>query len=80
MRDPCFSSIPQFKTHISCDQFLSLSLFSLDMGIGKKNYELMKAWARVFNATHITFCYNVVTYTAKLYNHKIPNKESQVID
>ena len=53
MRDPCFSSIPQFKTHISCDQFLSLSLFSLDMGIGKKNYELMKAWARVFNATQI---------------------------
>ena len=23
---------------------------------------------------------NVVTYTAKLYNHTIPNKRSQVID
>ena len=25
-------------------------------------------------------CYNVVTYTAKLYNHVIPNKGTQVID
>ena len=25
-------------------------------------------------------CYNVATYTAKLYNHTIPNKESQVIE
>ena len=25
-------------------------------------------------------CYNVVTYTAKLFNHTIPNKGSQVID
>ena len=25
-------------------------------------------------------CYNVVTYTAKLYNNTIPNEGSQVID
>ena len=25
-------------------------------------------------------CYNVVTYTAKLFNHTISNKGSQVID
>ena len=25
-------------------------------------------------------CYNAVTYSAKLYNHTIPNKGSQVID
>ena len=31
------------------------------------------------NTNNIT-CYNVATYTAKLYNHTIPYKESQVID
>ena len=58
-------------------------MFSLGMSIGKKDHRLMKAWARVFNAIkkkiYIT-CYNVATYTAKWYNHTIPDKESQVID
>ena len=46
-------------------------MFSLGMSIGKKHHALMKAWANIT-------CYNVATYTAKLYNHTIPNKESQI--
>ena len=42
----------------------------------------MKAWARVFDAIQILniTCYSVATYTAKLYNHTVPNKGTQVID
>ena len=49
MEDVCFSRIPLFKTHISCDQFL-LSMFCLGMSIDKKHHALMKGWARVLNA------------------------------
>ena len=43
-------------------------MLSLGMIIGKKHHALMKAWARVFNEI----------YTGKLFNHTIPNEESQV--
>ena len=49
MEDPCFPRLPPFKSHITCDQFLIL-MYSLGIGIGKKNHALMKAQARVFNA------------------------------
>ena len=52
MEDPCFPRLPPFKSHITCDQFL-ISMYSLGMGIGKKNHTLMKAQARVFNAIYI---------------------------
>ena len=65
-------SFPPFKTHIPCDQF-HISMFTLGRSIGEKHHALIKAWANIT-------CYNVATYTAKLYNHTIPNKESQVID
>ena len=52
MEDPCFSSFPPFKTHVSCDQF-HLLMSSLGMTIGKKHHALMKAWAWVFNTIQI---------------------------
>ena len=59
-------------------------MFSFGMNIGKKHHALMKAWARVLNAIWIIIIlhvnYNAVTYTAKLNNHTIPNKGSQVTD
>ena len=50
------------------------------MSIGKKHHALMTAWERVFNEIQKKYitCYNVATYTTKLYNHTIPNKESQI--
>ena len=51
-------------------------MLSLGMSIGKKHHALMKAWARVFNVIQIKILH-VTTYTAKLYNHTIPKKESQ---
>ena len=43
------------------------------------NESLSKSIKCNLNYNNIT-CYNAVTYTAKLYNHTIPNKGSQVID
>ena len=59
-----------------------MSMFSLGWTIGKKHHALMKGWARVFicNLNDNITCYNVVAYTAKLCNHTISNKGSQVID
>ena len=55
-------------------------MFSLGMSNGKKcsNESLSKSIKCNLN-NNIT-CYNAVTYSAKLYNHTIPNKGSQVID
>ena len=53
------------------------------MNIGKKHHAIMKVWARVLNAILIIILHvtnYVVIYTAKVYNHTIPNKGSQVID
>ena len=51
-------------------------MFSLGMSIDKKHHALMKVWA--CNSNKNITCYNVATYTAKLCNHTMPNKENQI--
>ena len=53
-------------------------MFSFGMNIGK-NESLRKSIKCNLNYNNST-CYNAVTYTAKLNNHTIPNKGSQVIE
>ena len=49
-------------------------MFSLGMSIDSLSKSIY------CNLNNNIACYNVVTYTATLYNHTIPNKGSQVID
>ena len=49
-------------------------MFSLGMSIDSLSKSIY------CNLNNNITCYNVVTYTATLYNHTIPNKGSQVID
>ena len=49
-------------------------MFSLGMSIDSLSKSIN------CNLNNNITCYNVVTYTATLYNHTIPNKGSQVID
>ena len=46
-----------------------------------KHHAPLKAWASIkCNLNNNITCYSVVTYTAKLSNHTIPNKGSWAID
>ena len=57
-------------------------MFSLGMNIGKKTPCINESLSKsiLCNLNNNITCYNVVTYTAKLYNHIILNKGSPVLD
>ena len=73
--------LPHSKIRISCDQFL-ITMFSLGMSIGKKHHALNESLSKSIwcNPNNNITCYSVATYTAKLFNHTVPNKGTQVID